>query len=236
MRFVYLSIIFAVVGLGLFVVNFDSLVMSAIKRNPDQLANVLHDYALEKKAEAEKQQIRADAKNPVLFDLTNAPRKGSQDAKYKFVILTDYQCPYCSKVEETISELEDEYGEDMQIAYKHYPLPFHKEAEPAARAAWAAGEQGRFFDYSEKLFENQRKLNSDLYLAIAKELGLNISKFRLDQESQRAKTIVAEDLREAKAKGFSGTPIVIVNGIPVKGAYPLEYFEMVLEVIDEQAE
>jgi len=236
MRFVYLSVVFIVVGIGLFAVNFDSLVMNAVKRNPEKLATVLQDYAEQQKIEAEKHKIRSEAKDPIFFDVTKAPKKGNQDAKYKIVVLTDYQCPYCSRVEETISELEEKYGDDLQVAYKHFPLAFHKEAEPAARAAWAANEQGRFFDYSGKLFENQRKLGSGLYLSIAKELGLNLAKFRLDQESHRSREAVEADLAEAKSKGFSGTPVVLINGIAVKGAYPLDYFEMVFEIIDEQAE
>lgn len=236
MRFVYLSVVFLIVGLGLFVINFDSLVLGAIERNPEELANIMRDFSIAKKTEAEKHEIQVSAKDPIFLDIANAPKKGKQDAKYKFVILTDFECPYCARVEATIAELQDEYGDSMQIAYKHFPLAFHKKAEPAARAAWAAQQQGKFFEYAEKLFENQPKLGQDLYLSTAKELGLNLSKFRLDQESPRAKEAVIKDLNEARSKGFTGTPVVLVNGIPVKGAYPIEYFKMVLGVIDEQAE
>ena len=236
MRFVYLTVVFFIVGIGLFAINFDSLVMKAIERNPDKLAVVLKTYAEYKKAEAEKHKILAQAKEPIFVDTTDAPKKGSSEAKYKFVIFTDYQCGYCGKVEETIAELETKYGKDMQIAYKHLPLAFHREAEPAARAAWAAGQQAKFFEYSKELFEHQKELEKDLYVSIAKDLGLNMNKFKLDQSSSKSLESIKKDKQEAKELGFTGTPIVLVNGIPVRGAYPLGYFENVLQVLDGQAD
>lgn len=234
MRIIVVAIVVFVVGLGLFIVNFDNLVINSLKRNPEKLTEVLQSYHEQQKIDVEKHKIRAAAKEPVFVDTANAPKRGNPNGKYKLVVFTDFQCPYCSSAEATLKELEAKYPDEIEIAYKNLPLAFHKEAEPAARAAWAAGEQGRYFEYVEKLWQNQRNLNHDTYLSIAQELDLNIGKFRLDQESSASLQAINTDREEAKRLGFTGTPAILVNGIPVLGAYPLDYFEMVFAVLDEK--
>lgn len=233
MRVLIVLLSFAIVGFGLFMVNFDSFVLKSLESNPEKLVRIIEKYQETKKIELEKQKIRALAKKPLFVNTDNSPSMGDSNSKYKFVIFTDYQCFYCKNFEEILQEILEKHGHEMQIFYKNLPLVFHKEAEPAARAAWAAAQQGKFFEYSKKLFENQKALGYELYLSIAKELGLNIQKFKLDFLSDKAKESIQNDIQEAKKLGFNGTPGILVNGIPVKGAYPPEYFDMVIEIIDE---
>jgi protein-disulfide isomerase len=99
---------------------------------------------------------------------------GPDDALVTIVTWSDFQCPYCSRVSPTIDELRKEYGADLRYVFKHNPLGFHKDARPAALAAEAAGEQGKFWEMHDKLFENSRDLTRANFVKWARELGLDV--------------------------------------------------------------
>src|SRR5581483_6831488 len=105
----------------------------------------------------------------------SAPQTGQPGAKVTIIEFSDYQCPFCSRVEPTISQIKKAYGKEVRVAFKHNPLPFHPNAAPAARAALAAREQGdeKFWKYHEILFKNQDKLDDQHYVDFAGEAGLN---------------------------------------------------------------
>ena len=112
----------------------------------------------------------------------NAPVTGSPTAKVTIVEFSDYQCPFCSRVEPTLEKLKRSYGKDLRVTFRHNPLPFHPNAAPAARAAMAAREQGddKFWAFHGKLFQNQDKLDDQHFEQFASELGLNVAKFKSD--------------------------------------------------------
>ncbi len=94
-----------------------------------------------------------------------APVTGAQAAKITIIEFSDYQCPFCSRVEPTIEQIKRTYAKDVRVAFKHNPLPFHPQAAPASRAAMAAREQGddKFWAYHRKLFEGQQTLDDQNY-------------------------------------------------------------------------
>ena len=112
--------------------------------------------------------------------------------------------------------------------YKNLPLPFHPEAMPSAKAALAAGRQGKFYEYHDKLFENQTQLGEALYVKLAQELGLNMGKFNADRNNPEIEAQIKADQAQANSLGFNGTPGFAVNGVKVLGAYPQEHFEKVI--------
>ena len=110
----------------------------------------------------------------------------------------------------------DKYPDSVKIIFKHYPLPFHKQALPAALASMAAGEQGRFWEYHDELFLQQNSLSSNKYLEIAQNMGLNLKNFSLDMMRPSIRKKIEKDISDAKKAGVTGTPTIFVNGRKLK--------------------
>lgn len=110
----------------------------------------------------------------------------------------------------------DKYPESVKIIFKHYPLPFHKQALPAALASMAAGEQGKFWEYHDELFLQQNSLSSDKYLEIAQNMGLDLKNFSLDMMRPSIRKKIEQDISDAKKAGVTGTPTIFVNGRKLK--------------------
>lgn len=155
--------------------------------------------------------------------------RGSADAKVTLVMVTDFQCPYCKRVQPTIQALERRYGSDLRIVVKHNPLAFHKQARPAALAAEAAHEQGKFWELHELLYENNRSLSDKDILRWAKEAGCDMSRFRADRAKATLSRRVDEDIALAKKVGARGTPAFFVNGRFLSGAQPEAAFATVID-------
>ena len=117
----------------------------------------------------------------------------------------------------------------MRIVFKHYPLDFHKDAMPAAMASIAALEQGKFWEYHDKLFANQQKLPRPFLIQYARELGLNAQQFESALDAPRVKSAIDADVAEAKSLGITGTPGFFVNGRFLSGAKPFEEFARVID-------
>ena len=159
----------------------------------------------------------------------NSPSKGGKAPLVTIVEWSDFECPFCSRANPTIKQVMDEYGDDVQVQFRHQPLSFHKNAEPAARAAWAAQQQGKFWPMHDKLFDNNKALNEDNYNAWAAELGLNVAKFKSDYASPAAAASVKADMEDGSKYGARGTPTFFVNGVPVRGAQPFGNFKTVID-------
>ncbi|HXU63674.1 MAG TPA: thioredoxin domain-containing protein [Polyangia bacterium] len=159
----------------------------------------------------------------------NAPAKGTKNAPLQVVIFSDFQCPFCKRVEPQLSQLEKEYGGKVHMAWKNYPLPFHQNAEPAAEAAMAANAQGKFWQMHDKLFENNTALDRPSLEKYAQELGLDMAKFKADLDAQKYKSSIEADTKEGQAVGVNGTPAVFINGRKINGAYPWETFKKIAD-------
>jgi len=157
--------------------------------------------------------------------------KGKKDALITIVEFSDFQCPFCTRVNPTMTKIQEEYGKDVRIAFKHNALPFHKDAGPAAQAALEARDQGKFWQMHDKLFENQKALKGENLEAYAKEVGLNVAKFKTAMSSEKHKAETEADQKLARSLGASGTPSFFINGRNLRGAQPFEAFK---RVIDEE--
>ena len=115
-----------------------------------------------------------------------------------------------------IEQVLDKYPDSVKVVYKHYPLSFHKQALPAALASMAAGEQGRFWEYHDELFLHQSSLSVDMYMEIAKNMGLDLKKFSLDMMRPSILKKIEQDAVDAKKAGVTGTPAIFVNGRKLK--------------------
>jgi protein-disulfide isomerase len=174
----------------------------------------------------------APAEPPVQkVEVGNAPVKGPKNAPITIVAFSDFECPFCSRVLPTLKQIEDQYGNKVKVAFKNQPLPFHANAKPAAAAALAAHEQGKFWEMHDKLFANQRALDRASLEKYAQELGLNVDKFKAALDSGKFNAQIDADAAEGQRLGASGTPTFFINGRTLVGAQPLEAFK---RVIDEE--
>ncbi len=161
----------------------------------------------------------------------DAPVKGSASAKVTVIEFSDFQCPFCGRVNPTLKEIEDQYKGKVKIAFRNLPLPFHDKAHLAAEAALAANEQGKFWAMHDKLFANQQALDRPALEKYAQELGLNMNKFTAALDSGKFKDKVDSDAKEGAAVGATGTPTFFINGTRLVGAQPVDKFK---EVIDAE--
>jgi protein-disulfide isomerase len=155
--------------------------------------------------------------------------KGPATAPITIIEFSEFQCPFCSRVNPTMKKIQDTYGDKVRIVFKHNPLPFHKDAPLAARAANAAGKQGKFWPMHDVLFKNMKKLKPADIDGYAKGLGLDMAKFKVDVNSKEAKAAVAADMALAKKVGARGTPNFFVNGEQLTGAQPFSKFKVSID-------
>ena len=157
--------------------------------------------------------------------------KGNKNAKITIVEFSDFQCPFCSRVEPTMKQVLDTYGDKVRVVFKHNPLSFHKDAPGASAAALAAGSQGKFWEMHDILFKNQRALQRDKLEGYAQEIGLNMEKFKADLDGDKFKAQIDADIAQARSLGASGTPTFFINGKKLRGAQPFASFK---QIIDEE--
>ena len=157
--------------------------------------------------------------------------KGPADALVTIVEFSEFQCPFCSRVLPTTKQIFDTYGKDVRVIFKHAPLPFHADAPLASEAALAAGAQGKFWEYHDVLFANQKDLKRESLDKFAGQVGLNMGKFKADLDSNKFKAQVERDKALATSIGAGGTPNFYVNGRNLVGAQPFEAFK---KIIDEE--
>ncbi|HEY2409365.1 MAG TPA: thioredoxin domain-containing protein [Polyangiaceae bacterium] len=163
------------------------------------------------------------------------PQWGKADAPVTVVIFSDFQCPFCSRVEPTLKQIRDTYGQDkVRMVWKNQPLPFHKNARPAADAAMTVfGLKGNdaFWKFHDTAFANQQALSDDSYEKWAGEAGVDKAKFKEALASKKYTAKIDEDMALGTKVGANGTPAFRINGVTVSGAQPFDKFK---EVIDAQ--
>jgi protein-disulfide isomerase len=169
-------------------------------------------------------------------ELGDAQTIGPDTALVTIVTFSDFQCPFCARVGPTITELRKEYGADLRYAFKHNALAFHKNARAAAIAAEAAGEQGKFWEMHDKLFESSRDLTEENFIKWARELKLDVKRFERDLASTSIGARVDRHQRQANDLGARATPAFFVNGRFIQGAQPIESFRALIDEEKTKAE
>ena len=159
------------------------------------------------------------------------PVRGPKVAPVTVVVFSDFQCPFCTRVEPTLAQLQKAYPNDVRVVWKNYPLPMHPQAMPAAIAAEAAREQGKFWEMHDLMFQNQAQLAPAQFEAWASQLGLDAKKFQAASASPAARARVEEDARLGARFAAQGTPTLYVNCRQVVGAQPYEVFQ---RMVDEE--
>jgi protein-disulfide isomerase len=164
------------------------------------------------------EQLRKQAKINIMLmppsahvDIAKAYTHGDSNAPVVLVEFADYQCPYCQKVNPQIQQLKKEYGDNLTVIFKDFPLPMHHGSEKAAEASRCAGEQGKFWEYHDVLFYS-KEIELDALKEHARVLKLDGDRFDTCLDSGAESAAVKKDLDEAKSLGLTGTPSFFVNG------------------------
>ena len=148
-------------------------------------------------------------------DGAGSQRMGAESAPIQIVEFSDFQCPYCTRGNETVKQVVSHYGDKVSVVFRHFPLSFHKEAHLAAQGAECAGDQNKFWEYHDLLFANQQALQKDNLLEYASQLKLNQKKFDECLNSGSKATKVDADMAAGELVGMNGTPGFYINGIPL---------------------
>jgi protein-disulfide isomerase len=161
----------------------------------------------------------------------SGPSKGSANAPIEIIEFSDFQCPYCQRVNPTVEKVLATYGDRIHFVYRHFPLSTHPNARPAAEASQCAAEQGKFWPYHDKLFAAPSRLNEPDLKQHAAELGLDAARFNGCVDSHKYKAQVDADMQAGEEAGVNGTPAFFINGRMLGGAQPFEAFK---QIIDEE--
>lgn len=149
------------------------------------------------------------------IDITGAPVRGKADAPVTLVVFSDFECPWCAKLEPLLAQLLAANADTVRIVFKHLPLPMHPQAEPAALAAIAAQRQGKFWEMHDALFAVQQWTPAAV-TETATRIKLDMTRFQADLNSQETRMQLAKDKADAQAAEVAATPSVFVNGRPVR--------------------
>ncbi len=158
--------------------------------------------------------------------------KGDADAPVTIVEWSDFECPFCTRFyEQTLGQIQEQYIDTgkVKFVYRDFPLGFHANAQKSAEAAECAGEQGKFWEMHDKLFEDGVSGGVSSFKQFASDLGLDTTEFNDCLDSGKMASEVAKDMQDGQAAGISGTPGFIINGQLVSGAQPFSAFQQVIE-------
>jgi protein-disulfide isomerase len=223
-----------------------TLVTDVIKENPSEFIEALNNAVKSAqgdqraKAEmAEKKKLEESFSNPMVPQIRpDDIIRGTKGAPITLVEYSDFECPFCKRGFETVTKLLEKYKGKIQFVYKHLPLSFHPNAMPAAQYYEAIRLQShdKAIEFHDGIFADFSKIKSGekFFKAIAKKLNVDMKKLEADIDSEVVKKRIQEDLDEAKKFGFQGTPGFLFNGVPVKGAYPPEHFDGIVEELKKR--
>ncbi len=222
------------------------IITEAIEANPSQFIEALNKAVKvaqegegKRRQDEEKKALEDSYNNPILPNLrADESFRGNKDAPITLVEYSDFECPFCSRGFNTVMELMSKYEGKIRFVYKHLPLSFHPQAMPASQYFEAIRLQSpaKAWEFHDRIYKDQRQLqNGEAWLkSIAKELRVDLARLALDVKSETVKKRIDEDMAEAAKFGFQGTPGFVINGIPVKGAYPINHFEGIVEELKKR--
>ena len=160
---------------------------------------------------------------------------GNVNATITLVEYGDFECPYCGRAHPLVKRLLKEKGNEVHFVFRNFPLQeIHPHAYASALAAEAAGNQGKFWEMHDMIFENQDKLNTSYLLSLAEGLGLDLAQFTKDLKSDKVQSKIEADFESGIRSGVNGTPTFFLNGSPVL-TYD-ETYESLLDAIQLESE
>ncbi len=223
-----------------------TILTDAIKANPSVILNSLREASklaqmeeAKNRQKQEQEELEKSMDNPLQPALDKGVAAlGPENAPIVLVEYSDFECPYCARGFNTVQTLKKKYGNKIRFVYKHLPLSFHPNARPAAAyfEAIRTVSDELAFKFHDLLYGNQQNVKAleKSFKDFAKKNRLNASKLAKIAKSEKVQKKIAADEAEAQKFGMRGTPGFIINGVPVRGAYPAQYFEKIISTLKEK--
>jgi len=161
--------------------------------------------------------------------------KGNQDAPATLIEYLDFECEACGAYDPVVKQLHNEFGNDLLVVARYFPLPSHKNSMPAALAAEAAGRQGKFWEMHDTLFKEQKQWGEkptpdpELFVGYAEKIGLDVERFKRDVKDKSLKARVERDRKSGNQLKVPGTPTFFLNGEKIQNPRSYEEFKMLIE-------
>jgi protein-disulfide isomerase len=214
-------------------------------RSLDQMAPLINRFLVQQEEDAARRALVAELRKagPAVRVTLDPPRSvialqptdpslGNSNAAVTLVEFSDFQCPFCQRAAPTLKQLHEKYGDKIRIVWKDFPLTqIHPQAFKAAEAGHCAADQGKFWEYHDKLFASQQALQPDSLKEYATGLGLDAEKFNSCLEASNHAERVRESVSAGARLGVNSTPTMYINGRKMEGAQP---FDALAAVIDEE--
>jgi predicted DsbA family dithiol-disulfide isomerase len=157
-----------------------------------------------------------------------SPVRGATNPVVTIVEFSDFECPFCKQVQSALKQIVESYGRDVRLVFKHLPLEGHQNSLPAARAAYCAAEQDRFWQFHDAIFA-AGNLSPPVFEQVASGLGLGLQKFQACIASERSRAAVVKDIEAARLLRIESTPSFVVNGKVLRGALSFADFQRIIE-------
>lgn len=223
-----------------------TILTDAIKEHPTEILNALREASklaqmeeAKNRQKQEEEELEKSMDNPLQPALDKSVAAlGPENAPIVLVEYSDFECPYCARGFNTVQTLKKKYGNKIRFVYKHLPLSFHPNARPAAAyfEAIRTVSDEMAFKFHDMLYENQQNVKNldKAFKDFAKKNRLDAGKIAKLTKSAKIQDKITADEAEAQKFGMRGTPGFIINGVPVRGAYPVQYFEKIISSLKEK--
>ena len=206
--------------------QIENIIKKYILENPEILIESLEKFTANQKVKEQKSFVNILNNFYDTKIYKSLPRIGNMDSKLIIIEFVDYNCGYCKKTLSTISKLIKNF-DNIQIVFIDYPI-LSESSEIAARASLAANEQNAYFEYHTILLNNKKSINNDILYKIAKELSLDIEKFKKDMSSEKIKNNIIKNIKFANSLKIRGTPTFIIGKQILPGAYDYEKLKKII--------
>lgn len=214
--------------------DLEEQVLQIIRDHPEVIIESLQRYQERQTQQQDAALLQRVFAQPAQA-LGSSPRLGDEAAELILVEFSDFQCPFCKASEAYVSQFLST-NPQVALVYKHFPLAsIHAEALPSARAAWAAHQQGQFWEYHRRLFDGQSRLGAELYGQLAQELQLDLEQFERDRTSEDSLNAIEQDMRLGQSLGLQGTPLFVLynlktqSGALLRGVRGVQDFQAALD-------
>lgn len=170
------------------------------------------------------------ATDPTRLIRADSNKIGTDSAKVKIVEFGDFQCPACGVAHPTVKQIINDYQDKVQFVFRNFPLPMHLNAKIAAQAAEASGEQGKYWEMHDLLYEKQNEWESStnpmsVFTEYAKSLNLDINTFQKNIQDSKYTNKITEDQNDGNALNVNATPTFFINGQKIEGTPSLTNFK-----------
>jgi protein-disulfide isomerase len=210
-----------------------------LEKLKDRIAQHLQDVQRRQRHQTLIAELRQAASIRMLLQppiaevaIDGAPTRGPENAPVTLVEFSDFQCPYCGRVQSVLQKIRETYKDQVKLVYKDFPLPqLHPQAPKAAEAARCAREQDKYWDYHDRLFQDAKDLTPDKLKRYAADLQLDTAAFDACLDSGKYAAAVRQDMAQGAELGVNSTPSFFVNGRFLSGAQPFSAFQALIDEV-----